>query len=556
MSRPAAAVALLLAAFVAPAHSAETWSRIDTDHFTLFTDAAPSVARRFGRDLERLREVLRRTTRGMDPGEERPSYVYVFRDARSFGPYDAVPPGSTRQVAGYFVASRDGTYIALDASAGDRGQQVVYHEYMHQVLGDGVRNVPLWLNEGLAELYSTFRVSKRRAEIGHPIPSHVETLVTGGPLSPLDLFDVDAASPEYHEGARQGRFYASAWAMTHYLMLGADDGLRRFGRYLQAVDAGEDPRRSLLTIYGTDATGLHTGYLGHIGQGLDEFLWMSFDEPIRVGEDDRQRLDRAETLYRLGDLLGHLPSDSLGAARKHLQASIEIRPEHAGAWRALARVAVREGVPTAAKVAYAQAAVLTPNDPGLLAEFGAVVLRIAGEGMEAGSRASRTDPGVLEARKLFERALAVEPNELEALAGLGGTYVLGVDDPAPGIDALTRANHDAPDRVDILHDLIVLLAQDDRVAEARSLYERGLQLRFDDPVAEKSAGEAIRRAEALRVTRMMEAYERAMDRYRRGDTDAAIDVLEWLLAAGPPEAMRPTIEEALDQARAQSTGTE
>ena len=65
--------------------------------------------------------------------------------------------------------------------------------------------VPLWLNEGLAELYSTFESEDGKVAIGKPIERHVYWL-RDQPLIPLrELFAVDVDSPTYNEGRRQGR---------------------------------------------------------------------------------------------------------------------------------------------------------------------------------------------------------------------------------------------------------------------------------------------------------------------------------------------------------------
>ena len=82
----------------------------------------------------------------------------------------------------------------------------------------------MWLNEGLAEYYSTYALAAngKRADIGRPIPRHV-ALLRERFLPITQLIGVERSSELYNEGDRQSIFYAEAWALTHYLMVEVAD---------------------------------------------------------------------------------------------------------------------------------------------------------------------------------------------------------------------------------------------------------------------------------------------------------------------------------------------
>src|SRR5262249_16193790 len=63
--------------------------------------------------------------------------------------------------------------------------------------------VPLWLNEGLAEYYSTFTVDNGVPSVGKPIESHIDWLRTHRLIPLAELFATTHASRDYHEGDRQ-----------------------------------------------------------------------------------------------------------------------------------------------------------------------------------------------------------------------------------------------------------------------------------------------------------------------------------------------------------------
>ena len=74
-------------------------------------------------------------------------------------------------------------------------------------------DLPLWLNEGLAELYSSFQLRGKKAAIGRPIDSHIHWLRDHALIPVGELFAIDHSSKDYNEGSRRGVFYAQSWAL-------------------------------------------------------------------------------------------------------------------------------------------------------------------------------------------------------------------------------------------------------------------------------------------------------------------------------------------------------
>ena len=88
----------------------------------------------------------------------------------------------------------------------------------------------MWLNEGLAEFYSTFQmVGDREALLGRPVPGHLEQLNLRTLLPLEDSANVRHDSPMYNEGDRRSLFYAQAWALTHMLLVGQPTGRDKLG---------------------------------------------------------------------------------------------------------------------------------------------------------------------------------------------------------------------------------------------------------------------------------------------------------------------------------------
>ncbi len=92
----------------------------------------------------------------------------------------------------------------------------------------------------------------------------------------------------------------------------------------------------------------------------------------------------------------------------------------------------------------------------------------------------RTPQPVEEARELFRLSLELEPAGIEALAGMGRTFLFGGDSNV-GLRLLASAATERPFRTDVLHDLVALLALDGRREAAWAVIERQLEPASREP---------------------------------------------------------------------------
>ena len=136
-------------------------SGFDSPDFEVLTNAGAGVGRDVLRRFEQIRHVFEsRTGRGsLTP---LPVRVFVFRNEPGFHQYQ-VNPNS----AGYYQAGQERDYIAMHISGADL-YRVVYHEYTHLLLRHAGYQVPVWFNEGTAELFSTADVTKIRSPSRRP----------------------------------------------------------------------------------------------------------------------------------------------------------------------------------------------------------------------------------------------------------------------------------------------------------------------------------------------------------------------------------------------------
>jgi hypothetical protein len=107
------------------------------------------------------------------------------------------------------------------ATRESRRDQLLMHEYLHQVTQANVDDPPAWLDEGLSEFWSTIEVNDRGARAGRELSHYARTLRSQRLIPLRELMQVRRGRYEAVSG-RLGVFYAESWALVHYLITKRD----------------------------------------------------------------------------------------------------------------------------------------------------------------------------------------------------------------------------------------------------------------------------------------------------------------------------------------------
>jgi hypothetical protein len=214
--------------------AADSWLRARSENFELFSSASERRSRELLGELEQFRACIL-SHLGLRVAREPRTTVVLFGSDAQFEPYRPLYQGKPKRVGGVFVPSADEAVMALTSDLDPAGPtdptELVFHEYIYLMFHTRRLHLPTWLNEGLAEVFSTFRIESGHAVFGQPKPHFVRLLNTT-PLLPIErLIAVHEKSPEYNDERQRGLFYAQSWALAHLLVCGADrnppDGLER-----------------------------------------------------------------------------------------------------------------------------------------------------------------------------------------------------------------------------------------------------------------------------------------------------------------------------------------
>lgn len=143
------------------------------------------------------------------PASDEPINVYLFNNLKRFRTYIRKHHPEFPERRAFFV--ENDTELVVYAYWGERVAEDLRHEVAHGYLHSVVPNLPLWLDEGLAEY---FEVPRGRQGIN---TAHLDLL--------LPLYDRDRWTPNMKQLERLSMAddmtqldYAEAWAWTHMLL--------------------------------------------------------------------------------------------------------------------------------------------------------------------------------------------------------------------------------------------------------------------------------------------------------------------------------------------------
>jgi tetratricopeptide (TPR) repeat protein len=138
-------------------------------------------------------------------------------------------------------------YAGGDEAAQAAARVTFLHELTHRFIARAFLPVPTWLNEGLAEYYSSMSVTDGRVTFGD-MPLTMRLVTPDRPLLAKELLEADPAHfyarQDHGESGQERRTgnYASAWALVHFLKNGPTPFTRRFNTFLHLVRA--EPREA------------------------------------------------------------------------------------------------------------------------------------------------------------------------------------------------------------------------------------------------------------------------------------------------------------------------
>jgi tetratricopeptide (TPR) repeat protein len=392
-----------------PGPARQRWFEARTTHFHTYSYAPTQEVARLAARLEQFREAYAALA-GEQAVASPPIVVIAFPNHAALEPFLPVYQGKPSNLAAFFARGSDENLIALSLSHSQASTlEAVFHEYAHLLMRHNDPYWPLWLKEGMADIYGTFEVAgDHLVRIGKPQETYL-ALLAHGPWMPLrELFAVSRESPEYNERERQGVFYAESWLLTHYLMLGDNPSHRaRFGQLTILLRQGQPIEKAFTAAFQTPLPAMERQLHQYLHRGKFEQQDLTVRASLLAAQPLATRgLTPVETCFRLGDEL--LRVGQIDEAAAYFERARKLAPASPLPYEGLAYVAGERD--DHAEAARLLGEALQRGSSSFLAHYmyGRERLRLAAKYGDA--YAPLPQPEAAEIRKELEKALALMPD--------------------------------------------------------------------------------------------------------------------------------------------------
>jgi tetratricopeptide (TPR) repeat protein len=394
-------VVLAMLTILCALHSAAAeprWLKIRSANFELFTEAGERKGRDAILHFEQVRGFFLKITK-VAPGSGLPVRIVAFNSNKEYKPYRM-----NEFAAAYAMEGQDRDYIVM-GGLGAENYPVAVHEYVHLLLRPAGNSLPLWLDEGLAELYSTLKPVGNKVEIGHLLPGRYLVLRSSKWLDLETLTKAGHDSPQYNNKDLAPVFYAESWALTH--MLTMTEGRRlKFGDFLAALAEGSQ-EAAFERAYGKKLREIWTDLQAYMRRG--EFNYGVYDFKLEKAAERPEVLeaDPVERGVVLAGLLGNLKR--WGEAKQAFEQLAREHPASAEVEEGFGYAALRCRENEAALAHFARAAALGSSN----ARFYYDCANLMQSSGKAGSskmlrKAVELDPGFLQAQFRLGLSLMAE----------------------------------------------------------------------------------------------------------------------------------------------------
>ena len=436
----------------------QKWLRVDSPGFTIISSASERRTRDVAANLETLTEALATIDRRFATRGNRTRVLFFAKRGDSQPYFDLLLNQHMTSAPGVYISTSDGEGTMIIDGTRSLMERTVFHELVHKLLAAGGAHLPLWLEEGIAEYFSSTEIRGNSISIGMPVREHQSQLRTKALLPLKEVFEMTYESPM----ATQTIFYAQAWGVVDWMIRNSRPG---FYSFVADVEAGMSAQAALRKNFEATPDAVERGIVHHNSPPPSLSLRSNGDEVSITAAP----LSRADVLYELGRFLGSMEVTRVDGER-HLRAAIEDDPKHARAIAAMGTLYAREKKYEEAMPFFEKAIAVGPSDPMVHIGFAEALLQ-----NELGTFAGTVEPGpdalirARRARQLAERAIALGGDPARAKAAIGASYLVEKDF-AEGIAALDEALRLDSGRMDVALNLYALLVRSGNKTRADAMF--------------------------------------------------------------------------------------
>lgn len=432
----------------------DKWIGLYTPHFQLYSLSDSRSAMEALRRFETISSFFAQAPliKGIPPS---PVRIIALSPNSEFQAYMV-----NSSAAAYYQRTHRGDYIVIRDLTPENFELSV-HEYTHLMIHQSGLTLPLWMDEGLADLYSSLRAGYGQVRLGGAPLGRLDTLQNEPWLDLATLFAVVHGSPYYSQLPKMRVFYAESWALTHMLALDPEYS-PQFPEFLSLLSHGTSARKCFQLVYHKSLNQIIADLQHHLFRKQLASEVLEIDLTAASGIEPKSIVSpQAQAELSLADLAafnGHSPADG----ETQLKSLSNKYPDSPDAEESLGYLALAQNHPADARLHFANAVERHSTSSEVLFYL-AQLLQASGGPDE-------------QAVDLLNRALAIDPSnysariELGCLAARANRFELAVS-------TLSSMGAVKPEHGYLInYDLAYSYAQLDQNDEARSYGEKARSL--------------------------------------------------------------------------------
>lgn len=335
------------------------WIHVPSADFEIFSSASEADTRQVLQHFERVRSFFDTGVVGAKQQAE-PVRVIVFGSKKEYDQYRL-----NDFSAAYYtqIAGRD--YIVL-GGVSDNVFPTAVHEYVHLVAQHFGLNLPPWLNEGMAELFSTLKPVGDKVIVGNIIPGRMVEISQQKWVPLAAILAATSDSPYYNEKNKAGSLYDEGWALTHMLELSPEYS-PRFQEFLRQIVKGTPSQTAIEAVYGKPLNSVEKDLQSYLRRDTftGRILPVKLNDGTKAAVESAQMFDVKLTLLDLSNRPGK--EAEIRQKLSDLASEYPKRPEPQSA---LGYLAWRMGQPEQAVKAFSTAFELGGRNPQMLWDYG------------------------------------------------------------------------------------------------------------------------------------------------------------------------------------------
>jgi uncharacterized protein DUF1570 len=243
---------------------------INTPHYAIHTDLNQHLAEDLAIRMETMYRQYSVRLADFNPKQPEQFQVYLFQKRED---YSALTSDKFPNTGGVFIQKRNLLAAFLEEQGRDGLRRTLQHEAFHQFAASAIGpNMPVWLNEGIAQVFEEGVWIGSQFRIGQVPPRRLRQLQQDLARQRFMSFREFLAlsdtqwRAEFSDANKSASQYSQAWAITHFLIFAPDANgspkyRSRLVQMLKLLDKGRTADQAFVECFSDNYDGFEQRFL-------------------------------------------------------------------------------------------------------------------------------------------------------------------------------------------------------------------------------------------------------------------------------------------------------